>query len=59
VLSDILLFGALLLIGLKFGLVTRLREIGRVVDRLVNVLLVVLLVAYAIQLAYVLIVAHR
>ena len=58
-LSDILLFGALILIGLKFGLVARLRELGRVVDRLVNVALVVIIVAYAVQLAYVLIVGRH
>jgi hypothetical protein len=55
VLSDILLFSGLLLIGLKYGLVTRLREIGRVIDRLVNVLLVLILVAYGAQLAYLLV----
>lgn len=54
-LSDILLFGALILIGLKYGLVARLRELGRVLDRLVNVLLVVIAVMYGVQLAYVLI----
>jgi hypothetical protein len=58
VLSDILLFGALILLGLKYGLVSRLREIGRVVDRLVNVLLVLIVVMYAVQLAYVLIVGR-
>ena len=58
-LSDILLFGALILIGLKYGLVTRLRELGRVLDRLVNVLLVVIAVMYGVQLAYVLIVGRH
>ena len=57
-LSDILLFSGLLLIGLKYGLVTRLREIGRVIDRLVNVLLVLILVAYGAQLAYLLVVGR-
>jgi hypothetical protein len=50
VFSDLLLFGALILIGLKFGLRTRLRELGRLADGLVNVLLVLILSAYAIQL---------
>lgn len=58
-LSDILLFGALILIGLKYGLVARLRELGRVLDRLVNVLLVVIAVMYGVQLAYVLIVGRH
>ena len=49
-LSDALLLGALILIGLKFGLRTRLRELGRFVDGLVNVLLVLILSAYGIQL---------
>jgi len=53
VLSDALLFGALLLIAIKFGLGARLRELGRVLDRLVNVLLVLIVGAYALQLAYV------
>jgi hypothetical protein len=52
VLSDALLFGALILIGLKFGLRTRLKEIGRVLDRLVNVLLALILAAYAVQLGF-------
>ena len=52
-LSDALLFGALLLIAIKFGLGARLRELGRVLDRLVNVLLVLIVGAYALQLAYV------
>jgi hypothetical protein len=52
VLNDILLFGALLMIGLKFGLRTRLREIGRVVDRIVNILLVLMLGGYVVQLAW-------
>ncbi len=51
-LSDILLFTALILIGLKFGLRTRLRELGRVLDRLVNLLLVLILGAYALQLLW-------
>ncbi len=57
-LSDILLFSGLLLIGLKYGLVTRLRELGRVIDRLVNVLLVLILVAYGAQLTYLLVVGR-
>lgn len=57
-LSDILLFSGLLLLGLKYGLVTRLREIGRVIDRLVNVLLVLILLAYGAQLAYLLVVGR-
>jgi len=50
VLNDILLFLALLLLALKFGLGKRLREIGRTVDRIVNILLVLMLAGYAIQL---------
>ena len=51
-LSDILLFTALLLIAFKFGLRARLREIGRVLDRLVNVLLALILGGYALQLLW-------
>ncbi|HTQ08339.1 MAG TPA: hypothetical protein VMI54_31005 [Polyangiaceae bacterium] len=51
-LSDILLVTALILIGFKFGLRARLREIGRVVDRLVNLLLGLILGAYALQLLW-------
>jgi hypothetical protein len=50
VLSDALLFGALILFALKFGLRARLRELGRFADGLVNVLLVLILGAYVIQL---------
>lgn len=51
-LSDILVFTALILIALKFGLRARLRELGRVVDRLVNLLLGLILGAYALQLLW-------
>jgi hypothetical protein len=51
-LSDALLIGALILLGLKFGLRARLREIGRVVDRLVNVLLLLIVVSYCVQLVF-------
>ena len=51
-LADILLVTALILIGFKFGLRARLREIGRVLDRLVNVLLALILGAYALQLLW-------
>jgi hypothetical protein len=52
VLNDILLFGALLLIGLKFGLRARLREIGKVLDRIVNLLLVVIVAGYVVQILF-------
>ncbi len=51
-LADILLVTALILIGFKFGLRARLREIGRVLDRLVNLLLALILGAYALQLLW-------
>lgn len=54
-LNEILLFGAILLIGLKFGLRTRLREIGRVIDRIVNILLVLMIGGYVVQLVWMLV----
>lgn len=51
-LTDILLFSGLLLIGLKFGLGARLREIGRVFDRLINILLGLIIGGYALQVIY-------
>ncbi len=58
-LSDALLFIGLILLALKYGLRTRLRELGRVVDGLVNVLLALIVGAYALQLAWVLFVKNR
>ncbi len=52
-LTDVLLFGAIILLGLKYGLRTRLRELGRVFDKLVNLLLGVIVLAYGIQLVWV------
>jgi hypothetical protein len=58
VLSKILLVIGLVLLALKFGLhtrlgvVARLRELGRVIDRFVNIALVVIVVGYVVQLAY-------
>jgi hypothetical protein len=52
VLSKILLGIALVLLALKFGLRSRLRELGRAVDRFVNIALVVITVSYVVQLAY-------
>lgn len=50
--STFLLVVALILIGLKFfNLKARLREMGRVVDRIVNVLLVIIVVSYCVQVA--------
>lgn len=49
-LSKILLGVGLVLLGLKFGLRARLRELGRILDRLVNLLLVVIVVSYALQI---------
>jgi hypothetical protein len=46
------------LLALKFGLhtrlglIARLRQLGRVVDRFVNIALVVIVVGYVVQLAY-------
>ena len=54
-LNDILLFAALILIGLKFGLRARLREIGRVVDRVVNLLLIVIVAGYLVQILFLLV----
>ena len=59
-LSKILLGIGLVLLALKFGLRTRLRELasferlrafGRAVDRFVNVMLVIIVVTYLIQVA--------
>jgi hypothetical protein len=52
VLNDILLFGAVILFVVKLGFGARLREIGRILDRLVNILLVLMLGGYAAQLIY-------
>ncbi len=52
VLSKILLGISLVLLALKFGLRTRLRELGRIIDRWVNIALVVIIVSYVAQLAY-------
>jgi hypothetical protein len=58
VLSKILLVLGLVLLALKFGLhtrlglIARLRQLGRVVDRFVNIALVVIVVGYVVQLAY-------
>jgi hypothetical protein len=51
-LTDALLFGAIILLGLKYGLRTRLRELGRVFDGLVNVLLGVIVLAYGIHFVW-------
>ena len=57
-LSKILLGIGLVLLALKFGLHTRLglmarlRELGRVIDRFVNIALVVIIVGYLVQLVY-------
>jgi hypothetical protein len=51
VLSKILLGVGLVLLALKFGLRTRLRELGRAIDRFVNVALVVIAVSYVVQIA--------
>jgi hypothetical protein len=52
VLSKILLGIALVLLALKFGLRTRLRELARAIDRFVNIALVVIVVGYVLQLAF-------
>ena len=52
-LSKILLGIALVLLALKFGLRTRLRELARAIDRFVNIALVVIVVGYVVQLAIV------
>ena len=49
-LSKVLLGISLLLLGLKFGLKARLRELGRLADRIVNLLLVVIIVSYCLQI---------
>jgi hypothetical protein len=55
VFNTILLITGLVLLGLKFGLRTRLREIGRMLDRLVNVLLVLIIAGYVVQLGIMLV----
>jgi len=52
VLSKILLGISLVLLALKFGLRTRLRELGRIIDRWVNIALVVIVLSYVAQLVY-------
>jgi hypothetical protein len=54
VLNNILLFGAIILFLVKIGFGARLREIGRVLDRLVTILLYLMLGGYAVQLLYLL-----
>ena len=51
-LSKILLGISLVLLALKFGLRTRLRELGRIIDRWVNIALVVIVLSYVAQLVY-------
>jgi hypothetical protein len=48
--SKILLGIGLVLLALKFGLRTRLRELGRAIDRFVNVVLVIIVVTYLVQI---------
>jgi hypothetical protein len=52
VLNNILLFGAILLFLVKLGFGAKLRELGRVLDRLVTILLYLMLGGYAVQLLY-------
>jgi hypothetical protein len=52
VVSKILLLAALVLLGLKFGLRQRLREIARAIDGIVNVLLALIIFGYVAQLIY-------
>ncbi len=50
--STFLLVSAIILIGFKFfNLKARLRELGRMLDRIINVLLVLIVVSYCVQLA--------
>lgn len=49
-LARLILFSALLLIGLKIFYPQRLRALGRHIDRGVNLTLIGLLVVYAVQL---------
>lgn len=51
-LSKILLAAALVLLGLKLGFRTRLRELFRRLDWAVNVLLVLIAVTYSAQVLY-------
>ncbi len=53
-LNNILLVSALVLLFIKLGFGARLREIGRVLDRLVNILLVLMIAGYVVQLVYLL-----
>jgi hypothetical protein len=53
VLSKILLASALVLLALKFGFRTRLRELFRKLDWAVNVLLVLIAITYTAQMLYI------
>jgi hypothetical protein len=52
VLNNILLVSALVLLLIKLGFGARLREIGRILDRLVNILLFLMIAGYVVQLVY-------
>jgi hypothetical protein len=52
VLNNILLVSALILLLIKLGFGARLREIGRILDRLVNILLFLMIAGYVVQLVY-------
>jgi ABC-type transport system involved in cytochrome c biogenesis permease component len=54
VLNNILLFAAIILFLVKIGFGAKLREIGRVLDRLVTILLYLMLGGYAVQVLYLL-----
>jgi hypothetical protein len=53
-LSKILVLVALVLLGMKYGLRARLRELWQAIDGIINVLLALIIVGYAVQLVIIL-----
>jgi hypothetical protein len=53
-LSKILVFAALVLLALKYGLRARLRELWQAIDGIINVLLALIIVGYVVQVAIIL-----
>jgi hypothetical protein len=57
VFSTLLIITGIVLLGLKLGLRAqmgiRLRELGRLLDRVVNLVLVVIVVTYCVQLTFI------
>jgi hypothetical protein len=53
-LSKILVFAALVLLALKYGLRARLRELWQALDGIINVLLALIIVGYVVQVVIIL-----